>query len=138
MKPVRTLKIFGERLEILVDGTMTEGASTMLVQESSPGSGPPPHRHTKEDEIFTVLEGEYELLSEGQWHRAPVGEIFFAPRGKVHTFRNVGETTGRIAVFVSPAGLEHFFAKLDGLSPATDLKRILELFEEYGLSLQTP
>ena len=33
-----------------------------------------------------------------------------------------------------PAGLETFFDKLAGLSPATDMPRIQEVFAEYGLS----
>jgi len=134
MKPLRSLKILGETVEILVDGTMTGGASTTIVQITPPGGGPPPHSHTREDETFTVLEGEFELLSNGEWYKAPVGEVFFAPRGGIHTFRNVGKTTGRVAVFISPAGMEQFFEKLAGLTPA-DIPRILEIFAEHGLSL---
>jgi hypothetical protein len=85
-----------------------------------------------------VLEGDFELLRDGQWVKAPVGEVLFAPRGNVHAFRNAGATMGRIAVFITPAGMEFFFEKLAGLSPATDMPRILELFAEYGLSLHLP
>jgi quercetin dioxygenase-like cupin family protein len=85
-----------------------------------------------------VLEGEFELFSEGEWNKAPVGEIFFAPRGRVHTFRNIGTTVGRMAIFISPAGMERFFEELEGLTPVTDMPRILEIFAEYGLALHTP
>lgn len=135
MKPIRRLHILGETVEILVDGEMTGGTSATIVQTTPPGGGPPLHSHTLEDETFTVLEGEFEIFSEGAWHKVPVGEIFFAPRGGVHTFRNVGKTFGRIAVFIAPAGLETFLEKLEGLSPTGDMKRILEVFDEYGLSL---
>jgi quercetin dioxygenase-like cupin family protein len=135
MKPLKSLTIFGETVEILVDGTMTGGTSATIIQHTAPGGGPPPHSHTFEDETFTVLEGEFELLSEGKWHKVPVGEVFFAPRGGVHTFRNAGTTMGRIAVFISPAGMENFFEEIAGLSPAKDMTRILEIFSRYGLAL---
>ncbi|WP_157466692.1 dimethylsulfonioproprionate lyase family protein [Edaphobacter aggregans] len=138
MPPIRTLEVFGEKIDVLVDGAMSNGAAFVMVQTTPPGGGPPPHSHSREDETFTVLEGDFELLKDGQWVKAPVGEILFAPRGNVHAFRNAGQTTGRIAVFIAPAGLETFFEKLSGLSPATDMPRILELFAEYGLSLHLP
>lgn len=138
MKPVRTLNIFGEKVEILTDGAMTGGCSTTIIQTVPPGGGPPPHRHTREDETFTILEGNFELLEEGRWIKASVGEIFFAPRGGIHAFRNIGATTGRVLVFIAPSGIETFFEKLSGLNPASDMQQILAIFAEYGLSLQTP
>ena len=135
MKPVKSLTIFGETVEILVDGSMTAGTSAVTVQLTPPGGGPPLHSHTREDETFTVLEGEFELFSDGEWHKLPVGDLFFAPRGGIHTFRNAGKTMGKIAVFISPAGMEHFFEALAGLTPEKDMPRILEIFAEYGLSL---
>ena len=76
------------------------------------GGGPPPHSHSREDETFTVLEGDFEILAHGHWQKLPVGEICFAPRGSIHTFRNVGSTTGKIAVFMSRSrdpGMQSWF-----------------------------
>ena len=138
MTPIKTLEVFGEKIDILVDGSMSHGATLVIVQTCPPGGGPPPHKHTREDETFTVLEGDFELLREGQWVKAPVGDLQFAPRGNVHSFRNAGSTMGRIAIMITPAGMESFFEKLAGLSPASDMPRILGLFAEYGLSLDLP
>lgn len=135
MKPLRSLNILGETIEILVDGSMTAGTSATIVQFTHPGGGPPLHSHTREDETFTVLDGDFEIFADGEWHKAPIGEIFFAPRGSVHTFRNVGRETGRMAVFIAPAGLEQFFERLADLVPSGDMQRIQEIFTEYGLSL---
>ncbi len=135
MKPLKTLNVLGETIEILVDGTMTGGASAVIVQTSPPGGGPPPHAHSREDEIFTALEGDFELLSNGQWIKAPIGQPIFAPRGQVHTFRNAGTTVGKIHIVLAPAGLEQFFEKLAGLKIPDDMPRIGELFTEYGLIL---
>lgn len=137
MQPLKSLNILDEKIDILVNGAMTNGASATMIQTTGPGGGPPPHRHSREDETFTVLEGDYEILTEGQWIKAPVGEVFFGPRGHIHTFRNAGTTTGRILVFISPAGFESYFEKIDGLT-LQDLPRILEYAAEYGLSLHPP
>ncbi len=138
MQPVKHLNVFGEEIDILVNGTMTNGASAVMIQYTKPGGGPPPHSHTREDETFIALEGEFELLTDGQWIKAPVGEIFFAQRGGIHTFHNVGTTPGRMLVFIGPAGLENFFERVSGLTPDRDMPRILEALNEYGLSLHLP
>lgn len=135
MKPVKTLNLLGTPAEILIDRAMSQGSCTLMLDLTPPGGGPPPHSHSREDEVFTVLEGEYELLSEGQWIKAPVGEPVFGPRSHVHTFRNVGSTPGKMMIFISPAGIEEFFERLSGLSVPADMIRIEELFAEYGLTL---
>jgi quercetin dioxygenase-like cupin family protein len=134
MKPVRTFDVFGEPVDVVVNGAMSGGSAAVLIQTTGPGGGPPPHRHTREDETFTVLEGEFELLREGQWAKVAVGEVVFAPRGFIHTFRNCGSTVGRVLIFVSPAGFENYLEEIGPLSPATDMARIIEISERYGIS----
>jgi quercetin dioxygenase-like cupin family protein len=133
---VKTLEILGEKVEIFVNGQMSDGKSVVLVQTSPPGGGPPPHMHTREDETFCVLEGTFEFFENGSWREIPVGVPLFAPRNVLHGFRNAGTTPGKVLVVASPAGLDKFFDKLTGLSPATDMPRLLELFAEFGISLQ--
>ena len=61
MSPVKTFKVFGEPVEVLVSGEMTNGRSTTLTQVSPSGGGPPPHSHRNEDETFYVLKGTMTL-----------------------------------------------------------------------------
>jgi quercetin dioxygenase-like cupin family protein len=133
---VKTLDILGEKVEVFVDGEMSDGNTVVLVETSPPGGGPPPHMHTREDETFCVLEGSYEFFENGTWRPILVGLPVFGRRNAVHGFRNAGTTVGRILVVASPSGLEKFFDKLTGLSPARDMPRIVEVFAEFGLSLQ--
>lgn len=134
MKPVKTFNVFGEPVDVLVNGAMTSGASTSLIQTTPPGGGPPPHSHRNEDETFTVLEGDFELLMNGQWLKMPVGEVAFARRGSIHAFRNVGTTVGKMLIFVAPSGLENYLEEVGHLSPVTDMAKILEISEHYGIS----
>ncbi len=134
MKVAKSLRVFGDPVDFLVTGPMSHGTSSVLIHTAGPGDGPPPHSHANEDETFTVLEGEFELLVEGQWVKLPVGEVAFAPRGGVHTFRNSGTTTGRILTFVSPGGFENYLEEIGPLSPATDMEKIIEISTRYGVT----
>lgn len=134
LKPVKTFHLFGDPLEVLVNSEMSGGASSVVVQTVSPGGGPPPHSHANEDETFIVLEGNFELLSEGQWHPVAKGEVAFGPRGRVHTFRNSGTTSGRILVVAAPAGLDTFLEEISPYSPPADMAKIIEIAGRYGIA----
>jgi quercetin dioxygenase-like cupin family protein len=134
MQPVKSFKVFGQPNDLLVDSAMSQGTATVLIQTTDPGGGPPPHMHTREDETFTVLEGEFEILSEGKWSKIAVGDVVFAPRGHIHTFRNIGSTPGKLLIFVSPAGFENYLEEIGPLSPATDMAKITEISKRFGIS----
>ena len=52
---------------MLVDGEMSNGSCCVC------------HPATHEDDIFTVLEGDYEVFREGQWTKAPSMKRSLAP-----------------------------------------------------------
>jgi quercetin dioxygenase-like cupin family protein len=134
VRPINTLDILGEQVEIYVTGEMTGGTAAVIVQISPPGGGPPPHKHSREDETFCVLEGSFEFFEDGVWQPLTVGVPVFSRRGVVHAFRNTGSAPGRMLVLANPAGMEIFFAELAGLSAATDMPRIAEVFAKYALT----
>ncbi len=138
MKPLKSFPLFVETIDLFVDKEMSGGASTAIVSNVPPGGGPPPHTHTMEDEIFTALEGEFELLIEGKWVPAPVGVPMFGPRGGCHTFRNSGTTPGRLQIVAAPGGLEEFLEQLGKLSPATQMPQMMELAGKYGITFNLP
>lgn len=69
--------------------------------EIDPGASAPRHTHPG-DEISYVLEGEAELLIDGEPPRVvKAGEAFVIPAGKVHGARNPGGTALRfVGVYV--------------------------------------
>ena len=134
MPPIKTFKVFGEPVDVLVNAATSNGVSAVTIQHVPPGGGPPPHSHTHEDETFYNLEGDFEFLHEGEWHPLGVGETVFGPRGSIHTFRNAGKTIGRILVFITPAGLEDYLEEISFYSPATDMPKILEISKRFGVT----
>ena len=109
-------------------------------QATHPGGGPPLHRHSREDEGFCVLEGEYEFRVGEQTFRAGPGTFVFGPRGIPHTFKCVGPGPGKIQVIISPPGLEAFFEEVDVLARQgpPDVGKVVALAGKYGVEFLGP
>lgn len=134
MPAARSFTVFGEAVEILISGDMTSGASATLTQVSPPGGGVPPHSHQNEDETFFVVEGEYEFLSDGNWVKLNEGESLHARRGSVHGFRNVGASSGKLLIFVSPSGLETYLEEISTVTMPNDIERLIAVSTRYGIA----
>ena len=94
----KKLQILAEMGWVKLSGSETAGAYAIMEGQTPPGAGPPQHRHSREDEAFYVLEGEYEFNVGGQRIRAPGGTFVFGPRGVAHSFRNIGATPARMLI----------------------------------------
>jgi len=137
----RVLSAFGDTLTVLVDGAQTGNRYAIMLNETPPGGGPPPHFHANEDESLHVLAGRVSFLVEGKWTEASVGATAFLPKGSIHTFKNIGDTPLRMLVSVSPAGFENFFAKCAAefaQSSGPDMARIMAFAAEHGLNFVPP
>lgn len=137
----RALWLMGSRLDIVVGGEQTGGAYAVAEDRSSPGFGPPPHVHTREDEAFYVIEGEYLFGGEHGEVRAGPGTFVHAARGHLHWWRNVGDGPGRHLEIFTPAGLERMFEEAgepvadgDSEPPPPDPARLLEAAPRYGVT----
>lgn len=133
MESVSKFRVFGEEVELLVTSEMTRGASVALIQTSPPGGGPPPHLHDREDEMFYVLEGEYEKLFGVKWSPIQPYELVFVPRGVRHTFRNSGTTQGKVLAIVAPGGIDHYLKEISALSLPADMVLLNEIASNFGV-----
>lgn len=94
------------RTPILKADVAAPGREAVVVRaELDPGSMAGRHTHPG-DEISYVLEGEGELLIDGEAARTVrAGDAFVIPAGKVHDARNTGAATMRVVgVFVVDKG----------------------------------
>ena len=71
--------------------------------------GPQAHAHSREDEIWYVLEGDFRFKTGDRLFSGTTGSLAFGPRTVPHAFQNVGDSDGRLLVITAPAGLEAFF-----------------------------
>ena len=134
MTTANTFTVFGDPVEILISSEATHGAFSVLTQTCHPGGGPPPHVHRLEDEIFTTLDGEFELFDGSTWHPLRRGDVRYALRGQVHAFRNSGTALGKILVTVTPGGLDHYLRAISLLVMPQDIAELISISEPYGLA----
>lgn len=95
-----------KRTPVLTADVAAAGREAVVVRgEIAPGASAPRHTHAG-DEISYVLEGEAELLIDGEAPRVvKAGEAFVVPAGKVHGARNVSaEAMKFVGVYVVDKG----------------------------------
>jgi len=66
------------------------------------------HIHTREDEVFLVLEGEGVFWVGDQRQQVSAGGVAFLPRGLPHAYRMTSDHFDVITL-CTPAGIEEFF-----------------------------
>ena len=130
--------IFGEPVEILITSKATNYSFCSGVQTSPPGGGPPPHKHEREEEIFMVIEGDFEFFDGREWSRFMKDEVKYSMRGNFHGFRNCGETTGKLRFITTPGGLDEYFETISPLTLPEDMERLIEISKNYGYEFMAP
>ncbi|SDE78853.1 cupin domain-containing protein [Terriglobus roseus] len=130
--------VFSELVEVIVSSKETNGTFCVIRQYSNPGGGPPPHIHAKEDEFFTVIDGEFEIFDGANWHPINKGEAAYTLRSNPHTFRNRGSAMGCIQATVIPGGLDEYLEKLSQLSMPPVIEEVVQISDPYGISFLPP
>jgi quercetin dioxygenase-like cupin family protein len=137
----KPLNVMGHTVAVKLSRRETGGNYYVFEVTSPPGFGIPPHVHEREDELITVLEGEYTVMLGADEIVANAGDEIFFPRGIPHAFRNSGTTPGRTLWTVVPGGsFEEFFEELGAL-PADgepDLAVVGAIFARYGMTVLVP
>jgi quercetin dioxygenase-like cupin family protein len=144
----RSIWVIGDLYRIKCDGNDTSGAFALIEAIVPPGSGPPPHIHSREDEAFYVLDGEIQFSVEDSSFTATTGAWVTLARHSLHYFKNTGTTPARMLIMVTPAGLENFFRAvgreaIDGETEAgtptpEDIQKVLKAAPKYGLEIRMP
>lgn len=103
---------FGPHL-IRMSADETGGHFGLLEAEIPAGEGPPLHVHEREEEFFRVLSGRFLFVCGDSASEVDEGGCVLLPRGIPHRFQNVGDTTGRLMVIVTPGGFEGYFGAVE-------------------------
>jgi len=113
------------------------GSASIVEHTVEPKSiGAPMHKHTHEDEISYVLEGELSVIQDGKVETAKQGEYVVKPRGIFHTFWNATNERIRFIEMITPGNFGYYFAELapfleNGKPPQLD--KVRETGMKYGL-----
>ncbi|MFT3687283.1 MAG: cupin domain-containing protein [Phycisphaerales bacterium] len=89
----------------------TNGGYMLIDAVIPPGGGPPPHIHTRETEVFVVIEGRVTCTENGASRTLGPGETITLLPGRTHTFRNDTDKSARMLVICLPAAIESMFAE---------------------------
>ena len=136
---------------VMAGSSDTNGVFNLAVAKMKPGTEPPPHVHTREDEFLYVLSGELRAYSDGNVFSLTAGECIFLSRRKPHAWL-ITSDEAKLILVVTPGGFLDALNKLstqagqmdlpaspDTVTYATaDLAETIEVFQQYGIRLLTP
>ena len=140
--------INGDFWKIIANGENTENKYALMDVTVLPKNGVKPHIHSREDEVFYVIDGEFNLRYGDNSISATNGFHLLMKRGIPHSFKNIGNKEGRLLIMFIPAGCERFYEEL-GI-PVTILKtfvqpstfynfvKIIQLLRKYGIEPKIP
>lgn len=127
--------VLGTLITCKVASQETDGAYSVVENIVAPQEGPPPHIHHNEDEIFYVVEGEFEIRCGEETFKATKGALAVLPREVPHSFRNVGVSEGKLLVTITPGGFEQFFAEVSDeiKTMPPDMEKLLRIARKYNV-----
>ena len=144
----RTVAVVGDICRFLATGEDTNGLYAMCEAIVSPGGGPPPHIHSREEEGFYVMEGEITFQIGDDRIVAKAGTFANMPIGTPHSFKNESNTTAKMLITIAPAGLEQMFFEVSSplpqgsiiapQPPKADIEKLLEIAPKYGIEIRLP
>ena len=144
----RTVALVGDVYRFLATGEDTNGKYALIEALVSPGGGPPPHVHSREEEGFYILEGEIAFTIDGKRVVATPGMFANMPVGTPHSFKNESNKPAKMLVSVAPAGLEKMFMEIgvplaEGATTALpptreDIEKLLAIAPKYGIEIKLP
>ena len=116
----------GSPVLVHVTAAQTDGTIGIWENFVAPGKGPTPHTHTRETEVFRVIEGTFRFWCGEDSFEGGAGTVVTLPPNVPHHWVNIGETTGRMMGFVSPGGAERLFLELAAIVNPTpeDIARV--------------
>jgi mannose-6-phosphate isomerase-like protein (cupin superfamily) len=143
MKENNKLWVLGHK----ISPVEVSGNYDMVIGETAPNfPGPPPHFHSRLNELFMVLEGEMEFLINGKPKKVGPGESIDLPPNVVHTFNNSGTTTCKWINIHSPKGFLSFFEDMgiqedesEAMKKSVDEKiinQVMQTAADYDMHIQ--
>ena len=140
----------GSLVTFLAESKDTGGSFFLNEVTMKPGNEPPPHLHEREDELFYVLEGAFDVFVGDQAFELQTGGCVFLPRLRPHGFI-VRSPRFRMLALFQPGGIDGYFRSMS-TPPAdepdlpseartystSDMDPIARGFANYGVRFLSP
>jgi len=136
--------------EHLLEAPPGTGRIGIALVTQPPGLATPLHRHTREAEVFYLLDGTMDYRAGDQDYQLRPGCFLYLPAGLPHAFRIRGDQPARFLAIAEPGGLLHLYDEVgipatelrlpgpDAQTPETEIPRWLEASPRYGLEVVGP
>jgi len=85
------------------------------------GYAPPAHVHVEQDEVFYVIDGEFDVRCGDQHWQAGPGSFVFLPRAVPHAFTVSADGPGRTLLINAPAGFAAVVTELGQRTTSLEL-----------------
>lgn len=135
------LNVVGEETLVKVSAADSEGQLAFFHLVAPPMSGPPRHVHSREDELFYVLEGEIVFELDGNRHTVGSGGTVYLRRGVVHAYQNFTTVSARLLITTTPGAFSGFFIELSAATPPDGipaLDALTAIGNKYGITMMGP
>ena len=139
----------GSLLTNLAEAADTNAAYCLMEALLKPGNEPPPHVHSREDELFYVLEGKFDVYVGAEVFTVSQGGCAFLPRSKPHAFI-IRAPRLRLLTLFTPGGIEDAFRSKSVPAQALelpakaitystgDLEEVAQRLREHGVRILAP
>jgi quercetin dioxygenase-like cupin family protein len=138
----KALSLRGTQLAYKAAGERPGGGPTFIEFIAAPGFSTGDHVHSRIEEIFYVVEGEFQIRAGERILRAHPGDFVLVPPGVPHGFGNPESGPAKMVLLISPAGVhEQYFEELAELlakSGPPDIAAIAALRKRYDTEQVSP
>ena len=128
-------------IRYLVDGSQTASLGMFELTVPPASNVPPPHSHSRNEEIVYVLEGTLRYTVGSDTRDLTPGQSMQTPRGTVHAFSNPFGTVARALIINSPdIGAQYFkdVAVVVNAGGPPDKAALVAVMSRYGLVPSAP
>ena len=138
----KALSLRGTQVAYKAEGDRPGGGPTFLEFTAAPGFSTGDHVHSRIEEIFYVVEGQFQIRAGDRMLRAGPGDFVLVPPGVPHGFGNPDGGPAKMVLLISPAGVhERYFEELAELlaKPGPpNIRAIAELRKRYDTEQVSP
>jgi mannose-6-phosphate isomerase-like protein (cupin superfamily) len=138
----KTLSLRGTQVAYKAEGKRPAGGPTFLEFTVAPGFNTGDHIHSRIEEMFYVVEGEFQIRAGDRMLRAKPGDFVLVPPGVSHGFANPLGGPAKMVLLISPAGVhERYFEELAAIlaKPGPpDIQAIARIRKTYDTEQVSP
>jgi mannose-6-phosphate isomerase-like protein (cupin superfamily) len=138
----KAVTLRGSQVAYKAEGERPGGGPTFLELTAAPGFDTGGHVHSRIEEIFSIVEGEFQLRVGDRLLRATAGDFVLVPPGVPHSIGYPSDGPAKAVLLISPAGVhERYFEELADLlaKPGPpDIQAIAALRARYDTEQVSP